>query len=131
LTETRQITLESGVPIDLLRSYGSKNAVSWGFFENPAAKTGVVTSLRGAILLKRRDFRSFKASVKVEATADTRSRITAVFQKDPKDADVLYDPTREAWKDFGQYAENLGAVNLKSLSHVTFRTLMAITIKQC
>ncbi|KAL9121476.1 MAG: hypothetical protein Q9187_001967 [Circinaria calcarea] len=117
--------------IDVLRGYGKKNAVSWDLFENPTAQTGIVTSLQGAIMLKRRSMDPFKASISLQATADTISRISAVFKKDEKDDDIWYDPKKSSTNKLHKYdVENLGTLDLKSLSDVTFRTVLKNAVRE-
>jgi hypothetical protein len=117
--------------IDLLRDYGRNNAVSWTLLENPTAKTGVLSRLQGAILLKRASMKPFKARVTIRAVADTRSRISSLFHKDPKDDDVWYHPDKNPTNRLRQYdVDNLGAVDLQSLSDVTLRTVLTHTIKE-
>jgi len=116
--------------IELLRDFGKDNAVSWKMFENPRDKTGIVSSLQCAILLKRATMDPFKATITIEVTADTISRIGAAFKKDQKDDDVLYNPNRAPVDRLRQYdINNLGAVDLKSVSDVTFRTLLKNAVK--
>jgi len=115
---------------DVLRSYGPKNAVSWDFLENVTTKTGVVCSLRGAILLKRDSMKPFKATVTLKATADTYSTISTIFQKDPKDDDLWYHPEKEPTESLREYVDNLGTVNLSTFCDVTFRTLLKNTVKE-
>jgi len=119
--------------IDVLRAsgFGKPNAVSWDLFENATAKTGVVTYFQGAILLKRKNMDPFKASISVKATADTTSRISTLFKKDEKDDDVWYDPRKPSTNRLHKYdADNLGAVDLRSLSDVTFRTVLKDALKE-
>ena len=119
--------------VKVLRTYGKKNAVSWDFFENPLGKTGVVSSLRGAIMLKRRNMHPFKASISLVAIANTTSRISALFKKDEKDDDIWYNPKKTPTNKLHMYdVNNLGIweKDLKSLSDVTFRTVLKNTVKE-
>jgi hypothetical protein len=111
-------------------NFGNENAVSWNFFENKTTKTGVVTSFQGAILLERKNMDPFKASISVKATADTFSRVSAVFKKDEKDDDLWYNPEIKPKNRLRTYdGGNLGTLDLKSLSDVTFRTVLGDTVK--
>lgn len=109
--------------MDVTRSFGPSDTVSWTFLENETEKTGIVTSMRGAILLKRHDNKPFKAIIRMKVTADTLTGLTLLFKKDKKDADVLYDPSREAPEDLQMHATNLGNVELKQFCDVTFMTV--------
>jgi mevalonate pyrophosphate decarboxylase len=85
----------------------------------------VVTSLQVAILLN-----PFKASISLEATADTTSTIGAVFKKDEKDDDVWYDPKKNPTNKLQRYnVDKLGELELQSLSHVAFRTVLKDVVK--
>lgn len=118
--------------IDLMgRNWGAKNSVSWGLWENESTKTGVVASLQAAILVKRRDDRHFKSTVKINAVADTRTALGSVFKTNPRDDDVWYNPERKppSTDRLRKYdTENLGefetAAGLKSVCHVTFRKFL-------
>lgn len=115
----------------LNRSFGRSNAVSWNFQENPTATTGVVSSLQGAILLKRANMDAFKATITLDATVDTVSKIRTLFKRDPKVDDVWYDPNKDPTNRLRKYdTDNLGAVDLKSLADVTFRTLLKDAVKE-
>jgi hypothetical protein len=103
--------------IDLLRSYGPKNAVSWALLENEA-KTGVACSLSGAILLKRDSMKPFKATVTLTAKVDTYSNISAIFKKDPKDDDIWYDPEKAPTESLRKHVDNLGTVDLSTFCDV-------------
>jgi len=111
------------------RNWGPKNSASFTFLENKTAKTGVVSSLQAAILLKRRTMDQFKATVTMNVSADTLSNVEAKF-KSPKDDDIWFDPERKPTNRLRAYdVDNLGAVELKSLAHVTHRTFLADTVK--
>lgn len=114
------------------RGFGKKNAISWDFFENPTAKTGIVTSLQGAVLLRRKNMERFKATISLEVIADTFSRVTSVFKKE-QDDDIFYDPRKASTSNLGRYdVDNLGKwkSELKSLSDVTFRTVLKNAVKE-
>ncbi|CAO2650410.1 Nn.00g017020.m01.CDS01 [Neocucurbitaria sp. VM-36] len=118
--------------IELHGDFGKDNAVSWKFFENPndPLKTGIVSSLQAAILLKRTTMDVFRATIKIKVTADTVGRIGALFKKDSKDDDVFYNPRKVPTNRICKYdVDSLGAVDLKSLSEVTFRTLLRNAVK--
>ena len=130
--ETTDYTRVHG-SIDVLRAsdFGKPNAVSWDLFENATAKTGVVTNFQAAVLLKRKNMNPFKASITLKATADTTSRISTLFKKDEKDDDVWYDPKKPSTDKLLKYdTDNLGSVDLKSLSDVTFRTVLKDALKE-
>lgn len=128
--ETTDYTRVCG-SIDVLRDFGQPNGVSWDFFENATTKTGVVTSFQSAIFLKRKNMDPFKASISLKATADTTSRISTLFKKDEEDDDVWYDPKKPPTNRLRKYdADSLGAVDLKSLSDVTFLTVLKDVLKE-
>ncbi|KAK3983957.1 hypothetical protein QBC44DRAFT_253953 [Cladorrhinum sp. PSN332] len=103
------------------RNWGGKNGVSWDLWENGTAKTGVVTSMQAAILLKRRDMRQFKSTVTIKVAADTLTTMESIFKTNPRDDDVFYNPDRQppSTDRLQKYdVENLGLEDLKSLSTV-------------
>ncbi|KAI9928835.1 hypothetical protein ASPWEDRAFT_36636 [Aspergillus wentii DTO 134E9] len=108
--------------IDLTRNYGPDDAVSWTLLENPTTKTGVVSSLRGVILLKRKSMERFKARVTLKAKVDTATTIGSMFENDPEDDDVWYDPNKAPTNRLHKYdVDSLKEVDLESLSKVIFR----------
>ncbi|KAF7136880.1 hypothetical protein CNMCM5793_006495 [Aspergillus hiratsukae] len=116
--------------IDVTRGFGRSDAVSWDFLENPRAKSGVVSSMQGAILLWRENMEPFTARVTLNATMDTRTRIDTLFTKDPKEDDVWYDPNKPPTNRLHKYdVDNLGALDINALCDVTFRTILENTTK--
>lgn len=120
--------------IDLVgRNWGPKNAVSWTLLENQSTKTGVIRKMQSAVLLKRRDMSHFKASVTIKITADTVTNISSIFTRDPEDEDVWYNPDRtpSSTDRLQTYdTNNLGAINLKSVSEITFLTVLKDATKE-
>ncbi|KAK0727788.1 hypothetical protein B0T26DRAFT_637089 [Lasiosphaeria miniovina] len=120
------------------RKWGGKNSVSWSLLENATAKSGVVTRLQAAILLKRRDTAHFKATVTVRVVADTWTALGSVFKagsmnSGSDDDDVWYNPDRKppSTDRLQKYdVDNLGHVDLKLLSDVAFRTLRVGSIRE-
>lgn len=73
----------------------------------------------------------FEAIITLSARLDTFATINTLFKKDPKDDDVWYDPKEATTNSLNQYdIDNLGTLNLKSLSCVTFHTLLMDTVKE-
>ena len=117
--------------VELLRDHGNSNAATWKLYENAMSKSGIVSSLQGVILVKRKTMKVFKASIGIEVKTDTVSKLGRLFRKDPKDDDILYDPNRKPTNNLLKYDEGkLGEVDLKSLSDVTSWTLMGDTVKK-
>lgn len=101
--------------MDVTRSFGASDTVSWTFLENEMYKTGIVASMRGVILLKRQDNKPSKATIKLKMKSDTLTGLTSLFKKD-KDADILYDPSHKALKDlqiFRFEMQNLSDLSVK------------------
>ncbi|KAK0111585.1 hypothetical protein ONS95_001934 [Cadophora gregata] len=102
------------------RNWGKPNCASWTLQENATTKTGVPTSMRTAILLKRKDENPFQCIVKINATVDVKSAMERVFGGKPKDDPVLFDPSLEPTNNLQKYdIEELGAINLEGLCEVT------------
>ena len=113
------------------RNWGEKNSASWTLLENATAKTGVVTSMQAANLLKRGDLEHFKATITIKITADVWTEVGSVFRTDPKDDDVWYDPHREPTNRLQKYnSDELGMFNLKSVCDVTYQTILKDTTKE-
>jgi hypothetical protein len=127
--DTTDATMVRG-SVDLRgRTWGGKNSVSWTLWENASAKTGVVTTMQAAVLLKRRDMKHIKASITIKVEADVMTKMGSVFKTHPKDDDVWYNPEREppSTNRLCEYdINNLGSLDLKSLSHVTYMTILEV-----
>ncbi|KAE9371782.1 hypothetical protein N431DRAFT_426390 [Stipitochalara longipes BDJ] len=115
------------------RNWGPSNCASWTLLENETAKTGVPSSLRTAILLKRKDEKPFQCVVKVDAVLDAKSRIERMFGgkgRDPKDDPVLFDPEIEPTNKLRKYdLEELGAFDLEGICDVTMTTVLNGAVK--
>jgi hypothetical protein len=102
--------------------------------ENETAKTGVPSSLRTAILLKRKDEKPFQCVVKIDAVVDAKSRMERLFGgkgRDPKDDPVLFDPEIEPTNKLLKYdLEDLGAFDLESVCDVAMTTILNGAIKE-
>ncbi|KAL2065764.1 hypothetical protein VTL71DRAFT_3434 [Oculimacula yallundae] len=102
------------------RNWGKPNCASWTLQENATTKTGVPTSMRAGILLKRKDENPFQCIVKINATVDTKSSLERVFGGKPKDDPVLFDPGLDPTNNLQKYdIEELGAIDLEGLCEVT------------
>ena len=110
--------------IDLVgRSWGPKNSVSWTFLENPTTRSGVITCMQGAILLRRDSMETFTARVQVRIVADTLTRMESVFHSDPEDDDIWYDPKRKPTNKLQKYDEDrIGCFDLRSVCEVIAKT---------
>jgi hypothetical protein len=120
----RDSTLVRGSRDVLDRNYPPYNGVSWSFCENHTAKTGVVCSMRGAILLKRHSMKPFKSSITLNVTADTHTRVSSLFEKDPKVDDIWYNPEKSPTQSLTQYVNHLGTVDMGQFCEVTMRCLL-------
>ncbi|KAK3359600.1 hypothetical protein B0T25DRAFT_533363 [Lasiosphaeria hispida] len=105
------------------RNWGAKNSVSWTLWENKSAKTGVLSSMPAAILLKRRDMCQFKATITIKIAADSKTTLGAAFKTNPKDDDIWYDPERgpqvqisDRPQSYVFDADNLGQFELQSVA---------------
>ncbi|KAF2012822.1 hypothetical protein BU24DRAFT_425438 [Aaosphaeria arxii CBS 175.79] len=123
--------LRGSIDLPRSRNNGVKSAVSWGLTENATDETGIISLLRASILLKRRDMAHFKAKVNIKVKADLQSQFGAFFKSVPKDDDVLFNPERDPTNKLQKYdIENLGLIDLKSLSDVTYQTFLKGTVKE-
>lgn len=118
--DTHDQTIVTG-SIDLKgRNWGKPNCATWTLQENATTKTGVPTSMRAGILLKRKDEEPFQCIVKIDATVDIKSNLERVFGGKPKDDPVLFDPTLNPTNNLQKYdVEELGATDLERLCDVT------------
>jgi hypothetical protein len=116
------------------RNWGKSNCASWTLLENKTAKTGVPTSMRTAVLLKRKDENPFQCVVKIDASVDFKSSLERVFGgkgREPKDDPVLFDPELEPTNNLRKYdIQELGAFDLESLCDVTFTTMLGGVMKE-
>jgi hypothetical protein len=116
------------------RNWGKSNCASWTLLENKTAKTGVPTSMRTAVLLKRKDESPFQCVVKIDASVDFKSSLERVFGgkgREPKDDPVLFDPELEPTNNLRKYdIQELGAFDLESLCDVTFTTMLGGVMKE-
>lgn len=121
--------------IDLLgRNYGEADSASWTLLENSTTETGVPTTMRTAILLKRQDEKPFRCDFKIEAKVDPMSSIERKLQKlfggRPKDDPLLFDPQLPPTNKLQTYdLTALGSVDLGVLSGVTFQTVLDSAVK--
>jgi hypothetical protein len=84
------------------RDYGDDDAATWTLLENSTEKTGIPSSLRAVILLKRPDDLPFQCIFSLKLEADLRTSLEsafgAVFGKKIIDDPVLFDPSRKPTK---------------------------------
>ena len=112
------------------RNWGPKNIASWSLLENKTAKTGVVASMRTAILLRRKNLEHFKSTLTIEVSADTKTKLGSLFKTDPLDDDIWYDPSKDPTDRLRKYdVDNLGAFKLESVSDVSNGTILENTSK--
>lgn len=121
--------------IDLKRrNWGPSNCASWTLMENETAKTGVPSSLRTAILLKRKDEKPFQCVVRIDAVVDAKSRMERMFGakgRDPKDDPVLFDPEIEPTNHLRKYdLEELGAFDLESVCDIIMMNILKDVVKE-
>jgi hypothetical protein len=116
------------------RNWGPSNCASWTLLENETAKTSVPSSLRTAILLKRKDEKPFQCVVKIDAVVDAKSRMERMFGgkgRDPRDDPVLFDPEIEPTNKLREYdLEDLGSFDVESVCDVTMTTLFNEAVNQ-
>jgi hypothetical protein len=115
------------------RNWGKSNCASWTLLENKTTKTGVPTSMRTAVLLKRKDETPFQCVVKIDASVDFKSTLERVFGgkgREPKDDPVFFDPELEPTNNLRKYdVEELGVFDLESVCDVTFATVLGGVMK--
>ncbi|KAJ4286234.1 hypothetical protein N0V90_013268 [Kalmusia sp. IMI 367209] len=84
------------------RDYGEDNAASWTLLENSTEKTGVPTSMRACILLKRENDLPFQCIFSLKLEVDLKSSLEKtmgmVFGKKLIDDPILFDPSRKPTK---------------------------------
>ncbi|KAF2802238.1 uncharacterized protein BDZ99DRAFT_527609 [Mytilinidion resinicola] len=74
---------------------------------------------------------AFNATVIINVTADTIGKIGAAFKEDQNDDNVLYNAKNEPTNRLRKSdVDNLGVVDLKSVSDVTHRTMISDTAKE-
>lgn len=121
--------------IDLLgRNHGNADSASWTLLENNTTKTGVPSTMRTAILLKRQDEKPFRCTFELEAKVDLMSsigmRVQKLFGGRPKDDPLLFDPLLPPTNKLQTYdVMALGSVDLGNLSGVTFQTVLDSAVK--
>ena len=121
--------------IDLLgRTYGNADSASWSLIENSTTKTGVPSTMRTAILLKRQDEKPFRCDFKIEAKVDPKSSMERSFQRlfggRSNDDPLLFDPQLPPTNKLQTYdLTALGSVDLGSLSGVTFQSVLDSAVK--
>lgn len=121
--------------IDLLgRTYGNADSASWTLLENSTTQTGVPSTMRTAILLKRQDEQPFRCDFKIDAKVDPISsiegRLQRLFGGRPKDDPLLFDPQMQPTNKLQTYdLTTLGSVDLGTLSGVTFQTVLDTAVK--
>ncbi|KAF2106736.1 hypothetical protein BDV96DRAFT_607205 [Lophiotrema nucula] len=112
------------------RGVEPNDSVRWDLLENQTTKSGVVSTLQVAVLLKRRSMDPFKASIAITVTADLRSQIQMAFKREPQEDDVWYDPRKPPTDRLHKYdVDNIGKLNLKDLGDVTARTIVPGAVK--
>ena len=115
------------------RNYGPSNCVSWTLMENKTLANGVPTSIRTAILLKRKHEKPFQCAVEIEAKVDLQSTLERVFGfmgRAPRDDPVLFDPGMTSTENLQKYnKKELGSFQMERACDVTFMTNLSDVIK--
>jgi hypothetical protein len=106
----------------------AKHTARWSLLENPLQKTGIPTTVRTVVLLKRCSVQErFQAKVEVEAEVDWVSKlgkmVDKVFGRVERDDPVVFDPGKKGSVE-GIDEEKLGEVDLTALSAVLETTLL-------
>ncbi|KAJ8131450.1 hypothetical protein O1611_g2178 [Lasiodiplodia mahajangana] len=125
-TQADQTTLEGTIQYQG-REMGGKNVAKWILGENSAARSGIPTNIRTAVLLKRReeeDSDIFEATVEITVESDWKSTLVDATSKllgrIPKDDPIHFDPTISTKGAADKYnGENLVTVNLEDIMQVT------------
>lgn len=106
------------------RSYGPRNCASWDLLENPTTNTGVPSSIRAVILLKRKHEKPFQCKVKVEAKADLLTNMKNLLGHKSDDP-LLFDPELDPTNNLQKYdVESLGSLDLSALANITFARVL-------
>ncbi|KAK0631158.1 hypothetical protein B0T17DRAFT_530280 [Bombardia bombarda] len=129
--ETTDATTVSGGKY-VVNNVEPNRVAKWTLLENKTLKTGIPSSLRVAVLVKRRDEKNFTCMPKIEVKADKWTRMETCFSRvEPDDAVILQPtPDRKPTNKLMVYnVEELGSLDLQKLSDVTFTTMITDGIK--
>jgi hypothetical protein len=112
------------------KDYGDDDAATWTLLENATDKTGIPSSLRTVILLKRRYDGPFRCTFSLKLEVDTKTSLEnalgAVFGKRVIDDPVLFDPARKPTnRQINKYDINsLASMDLVALSAVVYKNVL-------
>jgi hypothetical protein len=98
-----------------------RNVAKWSLEENERDEKGIPSLLRAAILLRRRTYERFLASIALETKIDWKTHYNLETRKGGGDIDpVTFDPSRTRTTPVPAYIDptNLGFVNLDALAAV-------------
>lgn len=117
------------------RDFGEDNAASWTMLENSTEKTGVPTSMRASILLKRDNDLPFQCLFSLKLEVDMKSAfetaINSVFGQKLIDDPILFDPSRKPTKkQFQMFDVNsLASPSLGAASRVIFKNVLGGAVR--
>lgn len=125
-----------GAKSQIDRDYGDDNAASWYLLENSTERSGVPTSMRASILLKRQSDLPFQCVFTMKLEPDLKTAIETsvqtVFGQKVIDDPILFNPTRKPNKrQMEKFTiSSLTTTDLKSLSGVVSKTVLLGTVQQ-
>lgn len=126
-TTSHAITLTGGKR--LLFNRPPNRIATWTLSENPSQRAGIPASLKVAVLVSREDRDLFSCNLSFTCKTDWATAAQSLFRKIPQDDPIIFQPdphdkgTRPN-KNVAYGDDELGSVDLDSLCHVTFRTVI-------
>lgn len=112
---------------------GECNCAAWTLLENQTRKTGVPSSIRTGILLKRENNAIFHGMVKIICVADWKTQFESMFATFPVDDPVLFNPELKParpQKKRKYNPESLLRTDVTSVADVTMQTIFKEAIKE-
>lgn len=117
------------------RDFGEENAASWTMLENSTEKTGVPTSMRASVLLKRDNDLPFQCLFSLKLEVDMKSAfeiaVRSVFGQKLIDDPILFDPSRKPTKRQLEMFDinSLASPSLEARSDVVFKNVLDRTVR--
>ncbi|KAF4871092.1 hypothetical protein CGCSCA1_v009710 [Colletotrichum siamense] len=127
--ETKDATTISGGKF-VVNNIPPNRIAKWTVLENQTLGTGVPTSLRVAVLIKRLDSSVFTCMPTLECKADKWTSLETLFGGLPADDPILLKPDSKPTNKLMTYdTKELGSVDLQRLSDVTTTTILSNALK--
>ncbi|KAH8892233.1 hypothetical protein GQ53DRAFT_647305 [Thozetella sp. PMI_491] len=101
------------------RNFGGKNCVLWNIQENHISMDGIGTTIRTAVVVKRRSEAKFKCHLSIQAKAEGQMGSRSVYGCTPEERPLVFDPAIPLGNRLADYPnEELGAFDLMSLASI-------------